>query len=126
MNNENKCRFCKKKINPDSKVKLCPDCDIKKMRLIKEYIISHPGAKAAEIAKGINLDPFTTREYLDDDRFIFKSTCKSCKTVFEGLGDYCPKCMEKRRSAIIGLGNAFKEEPKQEVKKDNGPKWHLR
>ncbi len=108
--NVRNCRKCGRIFNYVVGPILCPHCaeeQEKVFRIVKEYVIEHPGADIAEVSGECNVEPSQIRQWIREERLQFaddspiRIACEGCGEMIRS-GRYCDKCK-------VAMTNGFRD-----------------
>lgn len=120
------CRKCRKAYLNGSGG-YCLEC-VKEMdesvKIIKDYLETHPGATVAEISKNTDVSKKDIIFLLRDDRLVLENaeegfiTCDRCGKSIKS-GRYCPECLHSMGNMFRNASNEIKAKQDKEKEKNN-------
>lgn len=125
------CKSCGKLFNYIAGPPMCPACmkglEIK-FEEVKEYIYEHPGVGIQDVAEENEVSVQQIKKWVREERLSFSDDspigleCEGCGKIIK-TGRYCSSCKTSMQNK---LGDLYKEEAPQPIKKDKRSNGKMR
>lgn len=96
-----RCANCRKPFQPRGEEDFCPACaakDNEQFKVIKEYMIEHPGSSMADLVNNLGVSVTQIKHYLKEERLEIRGApvmnilnCEVCGIAIR-TGRYCNSC----------------------------------
>lgn len=118
------CKNCGRLFNYMGGRPICPNCIAEveaKFKEVKEYLRENVLCSMQELAEKNDITVGQIKQWVREERLVFSSDsplsieCESCGAPIK-MGKYCPLCLNKLHSSLLGVSNKPQESNQKQVR----------